>query len=59
METFVEHGRQILRDAVHAPRADRFDARLFHRFEYGARLLAGRLQPSVHGGIMAGKPQRD
>ena len=59
MEALVKHGRQILGDAIHAPRADRLDARLFHRFKYGARLLAGRLQPAVHGGIMAGKTQRD
>ncbi len=47
VKALVEHGRQVHGDAVHAPRADGLDARLFHRLEYRARLLAGRLQAAM------------
>ena len=59
VEFLVEHGGQILGDAVHAPRADRLDARLLDRLEHRARLLAGRLQAAMHRRIVAGKAQRD
>ena len=59
VELLVEHGGQILRDAVHAPRADRLDARLLDRLEHRARLLAGRLQAAMHRRIVAGESQRD
>ncbi len=36
LEAILEHGVEILRDALHPARADRFDARLFHRLEDGA-----------------------
>ena len=55
----VEHGAEVLRDAVHAAGADGFDARLLDRFEYGARLLADRLQAAVHGRIVTGELERD
>ena len=45
------------RNAVHAPRADRLDARLLDRLEHRARLLAGRLQAAMHRRIVAGKSQ--
>ena len=57
MKAFVEHRGEILRDAVHASRANRFDARLLHRLEHGSSLLAGRLQTTMHGRIVTGKPQ--
>ncbi len=59
LELLVEHGGQVLGNAVHAPRADRFDARLLHRLEHRARLLAARLQAPVHGRIVAGNAQSD
>ena len=40
VKAVVEHGGEILGDAVHAPRADRLDPRLFDRLEHRARLLA-------------------
>ena len=59
MKALVKHGSKVLCDTVHAPRADRFDARLLHRLEHGAGLLAGRLQTAMHGGIVTGKTQGD
>ena len=59
MEALVQHGGEILGDAVHAPRADRLDARLLDRLEHRARLLAARLQAAMHGRIVAGDSQRD
>ena len=48
VKALVQHGGEILRDAIHAPRADRLDARLLDRLEHRARLLAGRLQAAMH-----------
>ena len=59
VEFLVQHGGDILGDAVHAPRADRLDARLLDRLEHRAALLAGRLQTAMHRRIMAGDAQRD
>ena len=59
VEALVQHGGEILRDAVHAPRADRLDARLLDRLEHRARLLALRLQAAMDRRIVAGNPQRD
>ena len=50
---------RFLRDAVHAPRADRLDARLLDRLEHRARLLAARLQAAMHRRIVTGEAQRD
>ena len=55
----LEHGGEIVGDADHAARADRLDARLLDRLEHGARLLAAGHELAVHGGVMAGEPQRD
>ena len=55
MEAVVEHGGEILGDAVHAARADRLDARLLDRLEHRARLLAARHQPAVHRRVVAGE----
>ena len=49
MKTVVEHCSEILRNAVHASCTDRFNARLLHRFEDRAGLLASRLQATMHG----------
>ena len=57
VEVLVQHGGQILGDAVHAPRADRLDARLLDRLEHRAPLLAGRLQAAMHRRIVAGNSQ--
>ena len=59
MELVVEHRGEILRDALHAPRADRLDARLLDRLEHRARLLAARHLPAMHRRIVAGELQRD
>ena len=59
VEALVQHGGQILGDAVHAPRADRLDARLLDRLEHRARLLAARLQAAMHRRIVAGNSQRN
>ena len=59
VEFLVKHGGQILGDAVHAPRADRLDARLLDRLEHRARLLAAGLQAAVHRRIVAGNAQCD
>ena len=59
VEALVEHGGEVLGDAVHAARADRLDARLLDRLEHRARLLAGRLQAAMQGVVVAGEPQRD
>ena len=59
VELVVEHGGEILGDALHAPRADRLDARLLDRLEHRARLLAARHQAAMHGGVVAGDAQRD
>jgi hypothetical protein len=57
MKPVVEHRGEILRDAVHAPGADRFHARLLHGFEHSPGLLAGRLQPTMQRLVMTGKTQ--
>ena len=59
VELVVEHRREILGDALHAPRADRLDAGLLDRLEHRARLLAARHQAAVDGGVVTGHPQRD
>ena len=59
MEAVVEHGGEICRDAVHAARADRLDARLLDRIEHRARLLAARHELAMHRRIVTGEPQRD
>ena len=59
MKLVVEHRGEVLRHAVHAPRADRLDARLLDRLEHRARLLAARHLAAVHRRIMAGELQRD
>ena len=59
MEAVVEHGGEILRDAAHAARADRLDARLLDRFEHRARLLAAGHELAMHRRIVTGEPQRD
>ena len=55
----VEHGGKILRHALHAPRADRFDARLLYCLEHGAALLAAGNELAMNGGVVTGHPQRD
>ena len=59
MEAVIDHGREVLGDAGHAPRADRLDAGLLDRLEYRARLLAAGHQFPVHARIVAGKLERD
>ena len=59
MEAVVEHGGEIVRDAGHAARADRLDARLLDRIEHRARLLAAGHELAMHRRIVAGEPQRD
>ena len=59
VEALVEHGGEIVGDAVHAPRADRLDAGLLDGLEHRARLLAGRLQAAMHRRVVAGEPQRN
>src|SRR6476660_8502975 len=59
MEALIEHRREILRDAVHAPGADRFDARLLYRFEDRPGLLAGRLKAAMQGLIVTREAQRN
>ena len=57
MKAVIEHSGEILRNAIHAPRANCFDARLLDCLEHGASLLAGRLQPAMHCGVVTGKTQ--
>ena len=59
VEAVVEHGREILRHAVHAAGADRLDPRLLDGVEHRARLLSARSQAAMHGRIMAGELERD
>ena len=54
----LQHGREVLGDARHAARADRLAARLLDCIEDAARLLGLRREAAVHGGVMAGEPQR-
>ena len=58
LEAILQHGVEILRDAFHAPGADRLDAGLFDGLEDGARLRRLRQQPAMDVGVMAGEPQR-
>ncbi len=53
----IEHGIEILRHALHARRADGFDARLFHRLENRARIGHLRQHFAMQIGIVTGKPQ--
>ena len=58
MVAVLEHGREVVGDARHAPRADRLDARLLDRVEDRAgRLSLGR-EPAMDAGVVAGEPQR-
>ncbi len=59
MKAVIEHGREILLDAAHATRADRFDTNLFDRFEHRTRLLTTRHELAMNRRIVAGEPQRD
>jgi hypothetical protein len=59
MKPLVEHRCEILRHAIHSPRANCLDACLLDRFKYRARLLADRLQSAMHGDIVASKAQGD
>ncbi len=59
MKTVIEHGGKVLRHAAHAARADRLDAGLLDRLKHRARLLAAGREFAMHGGVMAGEPQRD
>ena len=54
----VEHGGDIARDAAHAPRADRFDARLLDRVEGRAPFHRGGRETAVDRVIVAGEAQR-
>ena len=54
----LEHRRDVAGDAGHAARADRLDARLLDRVEDGARRLAVGREAAMHGGVVAGEPQR-
>ena len=55
MKFVVEHRGEVLRHALHAPRADRLDARLLDRLEHRAALLAVRHLAPVHRRIVAGE----
>jgi hypothetical protein len=57
MEALIKHRGEILRDTIHAARANRFNARLLNRLKYSSSLLTGRLQPAMHRGVVAGKTQ--
>ena len=59
MEAVVDHGGKILRHARHAPRADRFDARLLDRLEHRPRLLSARHQLAVDARIVTRELERD
>ena len=59
MELVVEHGREVVGDAAHAPRPDRLDAGLLDGVEHGARLLSARHQLAMHLGIVTGELERD
>ena len=59
MKAIVEHGGEIERDAIHAARADGFDAGLLDGFEHRACLLAVRLQLAMDDGVVTGDAQRD
>ena len=48
MVAVLEHGRDVVADARHAPRADRLDAGLLHGIEHGAGGLALRREPAMH-----------
>ena len=59
MKAVVEHRREIVRHPLHAPCADRLDARLLDRLEHGAGLLAAGLQAAVDRRVVTGESQRD
>lgn len=59
MEMIVEHRREVLGDARHPPRAERFDARLLDRFEHAAGLRITRHQLAMHFRVVTGELQRD
>ena len=54
----VEHGGDVGGDALHAPRPNRFDARLLDRIEECSRGRILRLVALVDRLIVAGEPQR-
>ena len=58
MVAVLEHGREVVGDARHAPRADRLDAGLLDGVEHGARCLRLRREPAMDAGVVAGEPQR-
>jgi hypothetical protein len=59
MKPFIEHRREVLRDAIHASCANRFHASLLHCLEHCSSLLTGRLQTAMQGLIVTGKTQGD
>jgi hypothetical protein len=59
VKTLVEHRRQILRNAIHASRANRLDTCLLYRLKHGTRLLARRLKAAMHDRVVTGKTQRN
>ena len=54
----VQHGREIAGDALHAPGADRFDARLLDRVETARAPPGLGQQAAVDVAVVAGEPQR-
>ena len=59
MELVVEHGGEVLGNALHAARPDRFDAGLLDRLEHRAGLLAAGQQAAMNGIVVTRHPQRD
>jgi hypothetical protein len=57
MVAVLEHGRDVVADARHAPRADRLDAGLLDGIEHGAGGLALGSEPPVHRRVVAGEAQ--
>ena len=55
-ELVLQHGAEIVGDALHGAGADRLDARLLDGVEDGARLLALGRQPGVDADVVAGAP---
>jgi hypothetical protein len=58
MVAVLEHGREIVGDARHAPRPDRLDPRLLDRVENRARGLSLRREAAMDAGVVAGEPER-
>jgi hypothetical protein len=53
----LQHGRDVGGDAGHAPRTDRFHARLLDRIEHGAGGLTVRGEPPVKIRVVTGEAQ--